>query len=173
MHWQKLSPSHRSILNFTQQGYLMNSVIRATKSRPIKAERFDYLVQRSDLAIREEFYLEASWICYAIIEDRIRSVFIKLDGEVKKNDKIYHCIKNINARRNAHPILDEYFPTDLLDRIDNWRIDRNNLMHELVDSESESIEFKGIAIAGRALVKELKGNVRKFKTKLKKEGLLA
>lgn len=141
--------------------------------RPIKATRFDYLVKRAELALAEEFYLEASWLCYAIIEERIRSVIVKLNGTVKSNWKIFDCITEIEKKRPSDTILNELFPKDFTDKINAWRSKRNSLMHDLVESESNQVEFKDAAQEGREIVREIKKAVRLLKARLKVDGRLA
>lgn len=142
------------------------------ENRPHKAIRFDYLVKRTDLAITEEFYLEASWICYAIIEDRMRSIIVKLNGSVKNRWKIYDCTTEIYKLKESDETIKKYFSDELLFKINDWREKRNNLMHELVEGTSQDIEFKDIAVEGRNILRELKDKVRKFKKALIKENRL-
>lgn len=137
-----------------------------------KGNRFESLIGKADLALENEFYLEAISICYAIIEERLRSVLIKTHNPtLGKKHKVDSCLKKIKAVKKTDALLAKYFTPDLLKKIDDWKEERNDVMHELAE---EGINFPKIvtcATEGRELLAELAATIMRWKkefTKLKK-----
>jgi hypothetical protein len=52
------------------------------------------LIARMDEAIKEGFYLEASWIAYAVIEDRCDSALEKTGGIPTRNGRPIQMLGN-------------------------------------------------------------------------------
>jgi hypothetical protein len=49
--------------------------------------KYGTLIKRIDVALQEEFYLEASWIAYAILEDQLVSALDESGGAVNHKGK--------------------------------------------------------------------------------------
>jgi hypothetical protein len=119
-----------------------------------------------------EYFLEACWIQYAIIEDRFNSVirhaYPTQGGTLLKSfrglDRKMELIET-----KIHPVDEDCRTTvhkELISRIRKWKDRRNDLMHEITDSPSfTTIQRKVSVLApeGAALVKELCARVRTFK----------
>ena len=91
--------------------------------------------KRLDKAINNNFYLEAMFIAYAIMEDRTESILsyegngISSKGFVSINRKL-NKIKKIAERKGSLPA--KYFSDFLIDEILEWKDKRNNLIHALM-----------------------------------------
>jgi hypothetical protein len=130
-----------------------------------------------DLAISEGFYMEACWIQYAIIEDRLNSVI--RHAYPKNGERLLTTLRGLD--RKLEHIIEKIHKKDqdclktihseLLGRIKNWKNIRNALMHEITDTpDYPSIQKKLEALSpvGTKLVNELGNRVRKYKAVVKK-----
>lgn len=114
---------------------------------------------RLNKALTNQFYLEAIFIEYAIMEDRLESVlrhsgkwnpkpdaFVSLDSKRKKVAKLAEEKKSL-----AH----KYFSKELTDSIEAWKNDRNRIIHALMKQNVHTEELREIAERGQNLSKTL------------------
>ena len=124
-----------------------------------KYENYRVQMGRLKSALRNHFYLEAIFIEYAIMEDRLEAIlrhadkwhpkegsFICIDAKVKKVAKLAEEKKN-----PAH----RYFPPELTDGILVWKGKRNRLIHALLKQSLHSEDLLQVAEEGEAIVKQL------------------
>ncbi len=110
-------------------------------------------------ALTNQFYLEAIFIEYAIIEDRLESVlrhsgnwnpkpntFPSLDFKRKKIAKLAEEKKSL---------IRKYFPEELTDSIEVWKDQRNKVIHALMKQSLHTGDLQKIALEGEALTKLL------------------
>lgn len=108
-------------------------------------------------ALSYQFYLEAIFIEYAILEDRLESVlrhsgnwnpkpgrFPSLDSKRKTIAKL--------AEERKNPIR-RYFPLELTDSIEIWKNERNRMIHALMKQSLHTGDIRKIAIDGETLTK--------------------
>ena len=108
-------------------------------------------------ALTNQFYLEAIFIEYAIMEDRLESVlrhsgnwnpkpgtFPSLDFKRKKVAKL--------AEERKNPIR-KYFPIELTDSIEAWKNERNRVIHALMKQSLHTGDLSKIAREGETLTK--------------------
>ena len=130
-----------------------------------KYENYREQMKRLKKALNDEFYLEAIFIEYAVMEDRLESAlchagkwkepkpgkFISLQD---KKDQIAKMAEQKNS------MAQKYFSGDILCRVIQWKTDRNTLIHELLKQSIHTAELKELAERGQFLVKELSNKVR-------------
>ena len=117
-------------------------------------------------AMKSGFYLEAIFIEYAIMEDRLESVlrhskkwnpkssqFVSLDYKRKKVEKLAEEKKSLASK---------YFTKELTDMIDRWRKDRNDLIHELLKQSLHTEDIRDIATEGHRIVKILNSKATSY-----------
>jgi hypothetical protein len=109
-----------------------------------KFKSYQQLLNRLEEAIDSGFFLEASWIAYAVIEDRICSALSKTAGGLPKDKNGNSCqmlgakLKVLEKRMDEDPILCACLEKDdLLKRATHWKDQRNPLMHSMA-SEAKS-----------------------------------
>ena len=125
----------------------------------LKYENYKEQFTRLKSALKNGFNLEAMFIEYAIMEDRLEAVlrhadkwhpkegsFISIDAKVKKVAKLAEEKKN-----PAH----RYFPPELTDGIIAWKEKRNRLIHALLKQSLHSEDLLEVAEEGEAIVKQL------------------
>ena len=106
-------------------------------------------------AMKNEFYYEAIFIEYAIIEDRTDSILrhanIRINNPTLNN--------KINTIKHSRSFKDEYIKKhlnlELLDSVKSWKHKRNDLIHDLVNLSYSNEDIKEIAIEGQNIVKKL------------------
>jgi predicted nucleic acid-binding Zn-ribbon protein len=92
-----------------------------------------------------EFYLEASWIAYSILEDRLLSALLQTGGSTYSDGKdirmLGQKIVELEQRKTNDQLLSAYFNDDLIDELKKLKKSRNDLMHELADSTKTILEL--------------------------------
>lgn len=139
-----------------------------------KHENYREQFVRLKKALVSEFYLEAIFIEYTIIEDRTESILRhagKWDSYLKKlrkdnpqkeptlNSKINY-IKS--QAESGHKLLKKYFSDSLLDDILVWKEERNRLIHALLKQTLTTEEVSEIAHTGERLTKEIRTRSTNF-----------
>ena len=136
-----------------------------------KYENYRVQSRRLASALRSGFYLEAVFIDYAIIEDRLESALTHA-GAFNSNrqrtitSKLTKLEKLCDEERGlAH----RYFSAELLAAIRAWKDRRNPLVHKLLKQHATTSDFEAVAREGEALVKTLKSRVGSFNRALDRE----
>ena len=123
-----------------------------------KRDRYAYLSKKLDSALDNEFYYEAILIEYAIMDDRTKSIMrhANYSFKDKRDDTLYNRLNVINS----NPLFDndkcnKAFDMEFIDRVNNWRDQRNGIIHALVEHNYDETSVKNFAIEGDAIVKHL------------------
>ena len=151
-----------------------------------KGEWYNFLFERVDTAIKEEYFFEAAFICYGIIEDRLTSL-LKLNGlSIPRGvgAKIGKLSKE--QLRSSEVLLDfddwdtqkrEYLKKGKLSEILTWgELYRNPLQHKLGDPRAYQAQYGGfhtdntkdMAIEGKRIARELSTLLMQYKKQYKK-----
>jgi len=139
------------------------------------------LIDKSSLAINENFYLESIFLSHAIIEERLRSSLLKVNPELGGKNKIPGCIKKLNQYiKNEDYLFNIYFANDktdnLLKNILKWKKgQRDNLIHELeknYDLINDHDKLKSIAEEGDKLMRSLNTIVMRWKKNALKQKII-
>ena len=128
-----------------------------------KEQLFRSAFSRIDNSISRGFHLEAITITESLICDRLETlVSVVTESRIKA--------------MNLGPLLKMVrqipeFPTKLADEIDDWRIDRNYVVHQMVKITTEEVfdwrsrmKFARVtAIRGQSLVKDVHASTNRIK----------
>lgn len=116
-------------------------------------------------AMRSEFYYQAIFIEYAIMEDRCSSVL--RHAGVKYLDSKGHEIKlsqKLTKMRSnpafVVPYVRQRITLGLLDEITDWKRERDQLIHALAQIPYDHESVKAVAVRGQQLVKILSNKVK-------------
>lgn len=127
-----------------------------------KRDRYAYLMKKLDKATKNEYYYEAIFIEYAIMEDRMESLLrhAQIDCIDSKTGRLYTLDKKIKVIRNqkiftGDKYIMKHLTEELISSILNWKTIRNKLIHDLINVSYENEEIKNIALQGECLVKRL------------------
>ena len=123
-------------------------------------------MERLKKALTHKFYLEAIFIEYAILEDRLESVlrhsgnwnpkpgtFPSLDAKRKKIAKL--------AEEKKNP-LRKYFPAELTDSIESWKNERNCVIHALMKQSLHTEDLSALALQGESLIKLVRNKTAQY-----------
>ena len=133
----------------------------------------NYKEQRGRLkrALKEQYYLEAIAIEYAIIEDRIESV-LRHSG-VYHPDKHNMLNKKLNKlsemQRNKKSLVRRYFSEELIGQIHDWKNERNPMTHALLNLKLHTEDLADIAQRGEKLVKTVSNKTSLYNKALAKQ----
>ena len=126
--------------------------------------------RRLKLALKNGFNLEAMFIEYAILGDRTESILRHAnlwEAYIKSRKghgvSIDSKIKYVKKRaENKKDVLHKYFADDLLDRVLNWKEERNRLIHALLKQQLTNEEVIHIAVEGNDLVRAVRSRVSAY-----------
>lgn len=117
---------------------------------------------RLKAALENQFYLEAIFIEYAILEDRTESVLRHAGLWEKYMDK--RKMPNIgtkltfikNQAKNRTSSFRPHFSDDLIEQLRAWKDRRNPLIHDLLNQRLGDDDLKNLAEEGSELIRELR-----------------
>lgn len=135
-----------------------------------KHENYREQFNRLKRALASEFYLEAIFIEYTIIEDRTESILRyagKWEAYLKKRGRYQVTLDSKIAyiqdfAREKKSIAHKYFSDTLMDEILEWKEDRNRLIHALLKQSLTAEDVSKIARTGERLTKEIRTRATNF-----------
>lgn len=121
-------------------------------------------------ALSAEFYLEAIFIEYTIIEDRTESILRhagKWDAYLKKRGRYQVTLDSKityiqDFAREKKSLAHRYFPDSMFDEIMVWKEERNRLIHALLKQSLTTEDVSEIAHTGERLTKEIRTSATNF-----------
>jgi hypothetical protein len=136
-----------------------------------KAEHYEVLLRRLSQARAAGCNLEAAWLGYTVVEDRVNSALTQAGlapGQKlgTKLSKLENLLKSERAYREA------YFEPGLFASTRSWINRRNKLMHELASmlrpEPDLDAEFAAVAQQGEALARTFATAGRRLKKRRRK-----
>jgi hypothetical protein len=135
-----------------------------------KHENYREQFNRLKKALSSEFYLEAIFIEYTIIEDRTESILChagKWDAYLKKRGRYQVTLDSKityiqDFAREKKSLAHRYFSDSLLDEIMTWKEERNRLIHALLKQALTTEEISTFAWDGERLTKEIRTRATNF-----------
>ncbi len=128
-------------------------------------------------AIKSEYYLEAVFIEYSILEDRTRAIlthaekyeaYLKKRGQYQETlDSKIKYIQHFATEKKS--LLNHYFGDDLLTRILVWKEQRNGLVHALLDQKLHTEDIASFALTGMEYVKDIRNRATNYRRAREKE----
>ena len=140
-----------------------------------KYEAYRSMNENLSKAMRAGFYYQAIFIEYAILEDRCTSVL--RHAGVKYLDSKGHEIRlsdKLKKMRN-NPVFTAHFvrqriTCELLDRIEEWKRERDRLIHALAKIQYNHKSVRSIAEEGQELVRILSNKIKSVNNYHKRQG---
>lgn len=114
------------------------------------------------------YHFEGAWLEYVLLEDRLVSLLENSGGVPNGIRMMGPKIGELKSRSiNDSNLRGHLSPENLLDRLDNWKDQRNLLMHSMADGslsvdEIES-KIKTLAESGSLLVRQFASAARRVK----------
>jgi hypothetical protein len=137
-----------------------------------KRRSYEELFQRLDTTLGMRVFLEASWIAYAILEDRADSALAKTGGPVPR--KTRPMLGDKLAELSERIATDALLRTELwrgatLEAAKNWKNKRNPLMHSMADLREPWHVFEKraerLAMEGRSVARDMASAVMRLRKK--------
>ena len=123
-------------------------------------------------AIANAFYLEAIFIEYAILEDRLESILRhsgKWNPKPNQHISIEKKISNVEKlAEEKRGLARKYFDENLFADLKAWKTERNQLIHALMKQLLHTEDLKNLADSGYALVKHLNNKSSQYNRCLEK-----
>ena len=137
-----------------------------------KYENYKEQFGRLKRSLANEFFLEAIFIEYAIIEDRTTSI-LRHAGvyNPEKHNKLVPKIRRIREIikvKNRKELLKKYITDELLDDITLWKDQRNALIHDLLNQKVTKEQLKTCAEHGYEICKALRNKAGSYARALEK-----
>ena len=120
-------------------------------------------------SLKNQFYLEAIFIDYSIMEDRLESILrhaglwenmLEKERKHKNRDEVFigidakiRKVKELSTRKPS--LENRYFSDELMDSIRIWKDDRNPLTHSLLKLQLHTKDLEDIAFEGEDIAKKL------------------
>lgn len=138
-----------------------------------KHENYRVQMGRLKAALRGHFYLEAIFIEYAIMEDRLEAILRHADKWHPKQDEFISIDKKAKgvaklAEEKKNP-AHRYFPPELTNGILAWKGKRNQLIHALLKQSLHSEDLLEVAEEGEQLAKQLCSKATSHRRALERE----
>ena len=142
-----------------------------------KFHNYQLQFSRLNKALHAEFYLEAIFIAYAIIEDRTESILRHTGkweayeksrrGRSATLDSKIRCIQKM-AEEKRSP-CHRYLADGTLQRILEWKEDRNRMIHALLKQTLADGELAALAQTGKELACALRTKTNSLNRAIKKQ----
>lgn len=132
----------------------------------------NYKIQmgRLNKAIKSEFYLEAIFIEYAVLEDRVESI-LRHGGTFRPNrhNTLNSKLNRLEEmQRNKKGPLRKYLSDEFIAEIRLWRDKRNQLMHAMMKRTVTKDEIAATVDEGREIIKRLNSKVSSYSRAVEK-----
>lgn len=124
-----------------------------------KKEKYSNLMSRLKRATDNEYYYEAIFIEYAILEDRTESLLKHAGKKFQENNgNPFKISKKLNKLKSEKEFQTSYIrkhlTEELIEKIYEWKIQRDKLMHNIINLQYKNDEIKMLALNGECLVKK-------------------
>lgn len=124
------------------------------------------LAPKAGFALKNEFFLDASWILSTIIETKLMRILTLMTNEHPGlGYGLHKCLKQIKflQSKEIHPLLSKHFERRLFDDLQVWTAHRNKIYKDLIDTHVSLTRIKKMSEEGIVLYQELNTAYKKFK----------
>lgn len=129
------------------------------------------MVLKVELALKNEYYLEASWIISALLEKRLKNILEKVEpqkpGLFSSFDQDIKRIKHLRLT-SSQSLLTNHFEIEMIDALRNWKNQRNEVMKDMLVRHITKNRLERLANDGAAILKEWNVCAKALKLDFKK-----
>jgi len=124
------------------------------------------MILKAGLALKNEYYLEASWIISAYLEKRLKNILKKVEIQKAGIDNLFD--QNIKRIKHLHlttqnPLLTEHFSIQMIDELRAWKNQRNEVMKDMLVRHVSGDRMERLANEGVRILKEWNARHKDFK----------
>lgn len=129
-----------------------------------KKDKYAILMSKLKKATDNEYYYEAIFLEYAILEDRTESL-LKHANICIENKKGFplKLSEKLNKIKDGKEFQDSYIKKHLINEllsIYDWKCQRDKLMHDIVNLNYENSDIKMLALNGECIIKKLNNKTK-------------
>jgi len=142
-------------------------VMKRKKTKTAKKRGGTKLIEKAGLAIKHEFYLEASWILSTLFERKLHKILEKLQPPSQTRGMTFEqSIKRVKYWHlsSKYPDLAKHFKVELIDDVRIWKNQRNDILKDMPDIHVSQARMEKLATEGVKFYKELNKAVKSFKS---------
>ena len=147
--------------------------MNSTPENMLKYENYKEQMKRLKAAMTSQFYLEAIFIEYAILEGRLESALRhsgKWHPKPDQHTSIDRKVKLFMAQaEERNSFAQKYFQAEMMQEILDWKNRRNPLIHSLMKQQLHTEDLEVLATDGIAIVKRVSGKVSLFNKALERK----
>lgn len=141
------------------------------KKKIIKTRKIKYMTTKAGLALKNQFYLEASWLISEILEKRLKSLLEKIsDQRPGAGYSLEQCIKKVKHIHvtGKNQQFGNYFEVRLIDKTRNWKNQRNTVIKDMLNVHVSKTRKEKLAMEGIRLLKEWNKALKNYKSEIMK-----
>jgi len=134
-----------------------------------KTTKIKYMTTKAGLALKNQFYLEASWLISEILEKRLKSLLERINNQRPgAGFTLEQCIKRVKHIHitGKHQRFRNYFEVRLIDKTRNWKNQRNTIIKDMLNVHVSKARKEKLAMDGIRLLKEWNKALKSFKSEL-------
>jgi hypothetical protein len=144
--------------------------MKRKKSKTARKKGGTKLIEKAGLAVKHEFYLEASWILSALFERKLHKVLDMIQPPSQSRGLTFEqSIKRVKywLLSSKYPDLSTHFKVGLIDDVRNWKNQRNDILKDMPDIHVSKARLEKLATEGVKLYKLLNKAVKSVKSAAK------
>ncbi len=139
---------------------------KKTLLRKLEKSSAKELQKRAGMALKNKYYLEASWILSVLFERRVKRLIRKLEGNQKTVgitfEQSIKRIKHLHLSGNHHD-FSETFSIELIDRLRQWKNQRNLILKDMLAVHVSQARMERLARDGFRLSQIWNKALRSYK----------
>ena len=147
--------------------------MKRKKNKAVKKNNSKKLIEQAGLALKHEFYLEASLILSSLFERKLKKLLGQVENQVPgQGFTLEQSIKRVKYLHlsKKYPGLTASFSLGLIDNIRTWKNQRNEILKDIPDVHVSPARIERLANDAVKLSGELSKAVKTFKSaRLKNE----
>ena len=124
-------------------------------------------------ALGHQFYLEAIFIEYAILEDRLESALLHSGKWTPAPDRHTSIDRKVRLLRKQaeekKSLARRYFTPELAESILAWKERRNRLIHALMKQQLHTEDLQSVAEEGQTLIRMVSNKVGLFNRAIERQ----
>ncbi len=154
------------LYTFNHNPELKHLVMNRKKKNTAKKNKGKKLTEMAGLAIKHEFYLEASWILSTLFERKLTKVFEMLEVPAQRHPLTFaQLIKRVKFLLTGSEQAELATETSiaLIDEIRNWKNQRNDILKDIPDVHVSKERLERLASEGVKLYKKVNNLLKSVK----------
>jgi hypothetical protein len=141
------------------------------KKRKSKQKINKKLITKAGLALKNEHYLEATWILSSIMEKKLGSILGNLDNKYTRvGSNLDSSLKRMKFHllKGTQPFLSKHLEIRFISELRAWKSYRNSVFKDMVTKHVSKMRMKKMAEEGIVLLQELNTLAKIIKSESRK-----